>query len=342
MDQTQTDPTTPPPTPAVTPAATPAAAPERFVGIDVAKAKLDCHVEAAGPATPPERFTLDYGDGLAELARRLLAARPTLVVVEATGGYERRLAADLAAAGIPVDVVNPSRVRALAKATGTLAKNDRPDAANLAQFARVVRPRPQAAAGPEAAELDALVTRRRQLVEMATMGANRLKGPSAAGRARDSVTTVKAALDAERAALDKAIFALLKSDDAWDGKLAVLTSVPGVGATTAATLLAEMPELGTLSRRTVASLAGLAPFDHDSGTLKGRRFVRGGRTAVRAALHMATLTATRLNDPIRAMYQRLRAAKKPFKVAMVACARRLLTILNAMVKNNRHWTPQPA
>jgi transposase len=311
---------------------------EHFVGIDVAKHKLDVAVLPSR-----EHVTLDYGDeGLAALVTRLAALRPALVVVEATGGYERRVAGELADAGLPVAVVNPARVRQLARAAGTLAKNDRLDATNLALFAQVVRPAPRQKAPEKRAELDALVTRRRQLVAMITAEANRLKQPFAAGRARDSVAKVKLHLEAERKLIDKQIFELLRSDDEWNGKLELLTSVPGVGATTAATLAAELPELGTLNRRRIASLVGLAPFDRDSGTLKGRRTIAGGRKPVRVALHMATLTATRVNGPIRRQYERLRAAGKSFRCAMVACARKLLTILNGLVSRNEHWKPELA
>ena len=314
-------------------AVTPAAA-ERFVGIDVAKAKLDVAILPSR-----ETFTIDYGDdGLAELVRRLAALRPTLIVVEATGGYERRLAAELTTAGLAVAVVNPSRVRALANATGTLAKNDRLDALNLASFAQIVRPKPQAQTPEKQLELNDLVARRRQLVQMIVMESNRLS-PLPRGQARQSVSKIKTALENERKRLDKAIFRLLESDDQWNGKLQQLSSVPGVGKTTAATLLAELPELGTINRRRIASLAGLAPFDDDSGTKHGKRFIRGGRVAVRVALHMATLTATRCNPAIKAQYDRLRAAGKPFRCAMVACARKLLTILNSLLANNQSWTP---
>ena len=312
-----------------------AASVEHFVGIDVARHKLDV-------AIFPERecFTLDYGDeGVADLVTRLTALRPTLIVIEATGGYERRVAGDLTAAGLSVAVVNPSRVRQLAKATGTLAKNDRLDATNLALFAQIVRPAPRASGPQKQADLDALVTRRRQLVDMIVMETNRFK-QLGGGAARDSVEKVRVHLTIERTLIDKAIFAMLHSDDEWDGKVQLLTSVPGVGATTAATLVAELPELGKLNRRQIASLAGLAPFDRDSGTVRGKRFIRGGRRSVRVALHMAAFNATKYNPAIGAMYQRLRAAGKSFRCAMVACARKLLTILNSMANRNEHWKPQ--
>jgi transposase len=311
---------------------------ERFVGIDVARQTLDVAVLPSR-----ESFTLDYSDeGLVTLVTRLTALQPTLVVIEATGGYERRVAGELTDAGLAVAVVNPSRVRQLAKATGTLAKNDKLDAANLALFAQVVRPTPRENAPQKRAELDALVTRRRQLVAMITMESNRLKQPSLSSRAHQSLAKIKRHLEDERKLIDKQIFALLRSDDEWNGKLELLTSVPGVGVTTAATLAAELPELGTLNRRQVASLVGLAPFDRDSGTLKGKRFITGGRKSVRVALHMAAFSAARCNPTIRRQYDRLRAAGKSFRCAMVACARKLLTILNSMINRKEHWKPEMA
>lgn len=308
-----------------------------FVGIDVAKHKLDVSL-----LPTHERFTLDYTDpALAGLAGRLLRLSPTLIVIEATGGYERRLAAELAAAGLPVAVVNPARVRQLARATGMLAKNDRLDAANLAQFAQVVRPRPSVIVSQKQDDLNALVARRRQLVEMIAMEACRLQ-QATSSRVRQSITTTRTHLLSERQELEKQIFDLLRSDDEWNGKVELLESVPGVGPVTAATLVAELPELGTISNKRIASLAGLAPFDRDSGTIHGRRFIQGGRRSVRVTLHMAALTATRWNPSIKSFYDRLRAAGKSFRQTMVACARKLLTILNSLVKRNQHWKPQQA
>jgi transposase len=313
---------------------------ETFVGIDVAKHKLDV-------AVLPQRssLALDYSDeGIAQLLERIkqLAPTPTLIAIEATGGYERRVAGELTAAGFAVAVVNPSRVRDFARGSGTLAKNDRLDSVNLARFAQVVRPAPGRTTPEQQQELEALVTRRRQLVEMIVMETNRLKQLPTAGRAKRSVQKVHDALLAERKLIDKQILELLKRHDEWNGKLELLASVPGIGPTTAATLIAELPELGTVSRRRIASLVGLAPFDHDSGRFKGKRFIAGGRKSVRVALHMATLSATVHLPPIRATYQRLRAAGKSFRCAMVACARKLLILLNGLANRNQHWNPQPA
>jgi transposase len=311
---------------------------ERFVGIDVAKNKLDVSI-----LPQRQRFTLDYSDdGLAMLVAQMIELRPTLIVIEATGGYERRVAGELITAALAVAVVNPSRVRALAKATGTLAKNDRLDSDNLAYYAQVVRPAARAAAPQIQADLQALVTRRRQLVEMIVMEGNRLeklRDGQLRAQARASVIKIRATLQQEQRLIDKEIFQLLKSDDEWDGKLQVLSSVPGVGVTTAATLVAELPELGKLSRRRIASLAGLAPFDRDSGTFRGKRFISGGRKSVRVALHMAAFNAVKYNPAIKAQYHRLRQAGKSFRCTMVACARKLLIVLNSLASRNEHWKP---
>ena len=305
---------------------------ELFVGIDISSRKCDVAVVPTS-----EHWTCAYDDeSLVELVSRLLALQPRGIVIEATGGYERRVACELMAAGLPVAMVNPSRVRHFAKGVNLLAKNDRIDAAALAHFAQVVRPRPTEKAPEKRVELDALVSRRRQLVEMRTMESNRLKQAFTA-EVRQSIEKFLGHVREETRLLDKRLSALLRSDDEWDGTAKLLSSVPGVGPVTAVTLVAELPELGKLNRRQIASLTGLAPFDRDSGTFRGKRFIFGGRASVRSCLHMATLTATRSNPTIAAMYKRLRAAGKHFKVAMVACSRKLLTILNALVKNQQPW-----
>jgi transposase len=310
--------------------------PESFVGIDIAKQHLDVCVL-------PERrtFQIPYGEkGLKDLIDQLLQMKPTLIVVEATGGYERRLAAELLQAGLALAVVNPARVRHLAKGHGTLAKNDRIDAYNLALFAQIVRPVARGKTSQKQAELNDLVARRRQLVEMIVMEGNRLE-TLADGCVRQSVVTIMNLLQEQRQEIDDKIARHLRSDDQWNGKVQLLTSVPGVGPVTASTLVAELPELGELNRRAIASLAGLAPFDHDSGGWHGRRFIHGGRKSVRVVLHMATLTATRCNPLIKTFYNRLIAKGKTFRCAMVACARKLLILLNSLVKENRSWTPLP-
>jgi|HubBroStandDraft_1064217.scaffolds.fasta_scaffold158845_1 transposase len=310
---------------------------ESFVGIDIAKKHLDV-------CLLPQRhsFQLPHTEqGLKDLIRQLLQIKPTLIVVEATGGYERRLAAELLAAGLTLAVVNPARVRHLAKGHGTLAKNDRIDAFNLAQFAQIVRPTPRQKTTQKQAELTDLVARRRQLVEMITMESNRLEKQPAA-EVRQSIQRMMDLLQQQRQEIDNRIAQELGSDDEWNGKIQKLQSVPGVGAVTAATLVAELPELGKLNRRQIAALAGLAPFDADSGSWHGRRFIRGGRKSVRVTLHMATLTATRCNPLIRTYYQRLIGKGKSFRCAMVACARKLLILLNTLLKENRSWSPLPS
>jgi transposase len=307
---------------------------ESFVGIDIAKKQLDVCLMPGRKS-----FQLPHTDqGLADLTVRLLEIRPTLIVVEATGGYERRLAAELLSAGLKLAVVNPARVRHLAKAHGTLAKNDRLDAFNLAQFAQIVRPRPREKISEKQVELNELVARRRQLVEMMVMESNRLeKNPSV--DVRQSILRIMELLRQQRQEIDDEIAERLRSDDEWSGKIEKLQSVPGVGEVTAATLVAEMPELGKLNRCEIASLAGLAPFDDDSGQWRGRRHIRGGRKSVRVTLHMATLAAVRCNPLIKRFYEQLRKNGKSFKYTMVACARKLLIVLNTLIKENRTWRP---
>jgi transposase len=309
---------------------------ESFVGIDVAKQHLDVCILPGR-----QSFQLPYGEvGLQQLVDQLRQIKPTLIVVEATGGYERRLAAELFDADLALAVVNPARVRHLAKGHGTLAKNDRIDAFNLALFAQIVRPAPGRKSSDKQVELNDLVARRRQLVMMIVMEHNRLE-TVVSSDVRQSIAQILKLLEEQRRQIDNKITEHLRSDDEWNGKVQTLTSVPGIGAVTAATLMAELPELGELNRRQIASLAGLAPFDQDSGTWHGRRFIRGGRKSVRVALHMATLTATRCNPLIRPFYLRLLASGKSFRCAMVACARKLLILLNTLLKEKRHWTPLP-
>ena len=310
---------------------------ESFVGIDIAKRQLDVCVLPG-----PQRFALAHDEqGLQDLIARMRQLQPTLIAVEATGGYERRLAAELLMADLKVSVVNPARVRHLAQAQGTLAKNDRLDACNLAQYAQIVRPAAQEKIPQKQAELSALVARRRQLIEMLVMEGNRLE-KQPVDQVKQSIAKITTLLEQQRQEIDHRIAEALRSDDEWNGKMQKLQSVPGVGPTTAATLLAELPELGKLNRRQIAALAGLAPFDADSGQWHGRRFIRGGRKSVRVVLHMATLTATRCNPLIQSYYQNLKAKGKSFRCAMVACARKLLILLNTLLKQNRSWRPEPS
>ena len=307
-----------------------------FVGIDVAKAALDVAVSPTA-----ERWTLAYTEReVAGLVPRLTALDPALVVLEATGGLEGPLAGALAAAGLPVVVVNPRQVRDFAKATGRLAKTDALDAAVLAHFAAVVRPTPRPLPDAATQSLAALVTRRRQLVEMLTAERNRLGSAPRVLRAeiQAHITWLKRRLGRLDADLHQAI----RTSPAWRVQDDLLQSVPGVGPVLAVTLLASLPELGTLNRKAIAALVGVAPLNRDSGTRRGRRMVWGGRAAVRAVLYMGTLVAVRHNPVLRAFYQRLRAVGKLPKVALTACMRKLLTILNAMLKQQTRWNPSHA
>lgn len=307
----------------------------RFVGIDVSKSSWDVHL------LPESRsFTIRADDGGSErLLKQLGSSVQALVVVEATGGYERQLVADLIDAGWAVAVVNPRQVRDFAKALGRLAKTDDIDAEVLAMFAKHVRPRTTPKTSEKQQELDALVTRRRQLISLRAMERTRKQQATvkAASRSIDKVLKV---FDQQIAAIDKAIAKLIEADDDWRTKRDLIESVPGVGATTSSTLVAELPELGRLNRQEIASLAGLAPFNHDSGRYRGQRRIRGGRSDVRRALYMAAFTAKRCNPVLKEFAQRLHRAGKPFKVVMTACMRKLLTILNTIVRNATPWHPK--
>lgn len=306
-----------------------------FVGIDVAKAELVVHARPSAT-----RFTVaNDEDGVRTVIERVRPLAPQLVVLEATGGYELLAVAALAAAALPVVVVNPRQVRAFAKATGQLAKTDRIDAELLARFADVVRPDVRPLADADAHELEALLTRRRQLLEMLQAERNRVGHVFGAGkqRVRQSLRTHIAFLERALDATDTDLGAMIQQSPVWRERDELLRSVPGVGPVLARTLLAELPELGQLSRRAIAKLVGVAPLSHDSGTMRGRRFVQGGRASVRAVLYMAALVAARRNPVLRAFYQRLLAAGKPKKLALVACMRKLLTILNVMVRTHTTW-----
>ncbi len=306
-----------------------------FVGIDVAKAELVVSVVPTG-----ERFTVGNDErGVRTLVDRMRAIAPQLLVLEATGGYELLAVAALAAAALPVVVVNPRQVRDFAKATGQRAKTDRLDADILARFADVVRPEVRELPDAQAHELDALLTRRRQLLEMLQAERNRVGQVFGTGKklVRKSLKTHIAFLERELRLTDTDLGAMVKASPAWRERDELLRSVPGVGPVLSRTLLADLPELGRLSRRALAKLVGVAPLSRDSGTMRGRRFVQGGRASVRAVLYMAALVATKRNGVIRAFYQRLLTAGKPKKLALVACMRKLLTILNTMVRTNTPW-----
>jgi transposase len=305
---------------------------ERFVGVDVSKARLDVHIR-------PQGLDLAFDNdeaGIAGLSQQLCAeGGATLVVLEATGGLQERAAAVLAAAGLHVAVVNPRQVRDFARATGRLAKTDKLDAAAIAIFAEAVKPEPRPLADAERQGLIDLVSRRRQLVEMRT--AEKIRRAQMPIPLRATLEAHLAFLDKAIAELDQDIGTSLRKSRAWRVEEALLASVPGLGPITRATLMAKLPELGALSRRQIAALVGVAPINRDSGQFRGRRSISGGRADVRSVLYMATLTAARCNPAIRTFHQRLLAAGKPPKVALTACMRKLLTILNAMMKSHSSW-----
>ena len=302
-----------------------------FVGIDVSKAYLDV---AARPGPALGRLTNDE-PGIAQLLEQLLVLRPPLIVLEATGGLEGPVTAALAAAGLAVAVVNPRQVRDFAKATGHLAKTDALDAQMLAHFAAVIQPVPRALPDAERQALAALLTRRRQVLEMLVAEQQRLGTASLALRPR--IETHIAWLRQERDELDRELRQQIRQSPSWRADDDLLQSVPGVGPVLATTLIADLPELGQLDRKQIAALAGVAPFNCESGILRGRRIIWGGRGQVRAALWMGTLVAVQHNPLIRAFYARLLAAGKPKKVALTACMHKLLTILNALLRHRTRW-----
>lgn len=304
-----------------------------FVGIDVSKARLDCALTGSD-----ESWAVDNtSDGITQLVERITEIRPALVVMEATGGFEVPAAAALAAAQLPVVIANPRQVRDFARSTGQLAKTDAIDARILALFARRVRPQVRPLPDEDARALDAIVGRRRQIIGMITAEKNRLGFalPAVHKSIEQHIRWLERQLDRVDSDLD----GLIRKSPVWKAKHNLLRDVPGVGPNLARTLIAELPELGRLSNKQIAALVGVAPLARDSGLFRGKRMVWGGRASVRSALFMSILSATKYNPVIRVFYQRLRAQGKPPKVAMVACMRKLLTILNAMVRDNRPWDP---
>jgi transposase len=305
-----------------------------YVGIDVAKATLDVAIGSDGELVQVENSEA----GIARLLQRLGEAAPTLVVLEATGGYESVVVGAIAGRGIAVAVVNPRQVRDFAKATGVLAKTDRIDARVLARFAEAVRPEPRPLPTAEAKELEEFLSRRRQLVDMLTMEKNR-QSIATTERMKKSlkkhVDWLEEALRRANDDIDKAI----RNSPAWREQEDLLRSLPGIGPVTARTMLAELPELGRLNRRKIAALVGVAPLNRDSGTLQGSRTCWGGRANVRQVLYMAAMAAVRCNPVIRRTYLALRARGKKHKVALVACMRKLLTIMTAIVRDQRRWIP---
>ncbi len=308
-----------------------------YVGIDVAKAQLDVAVRPTD-----DRWVVPNDDaGIRQLMSQLTALEPALVVLEATGGLELSIVAALAAEESPVVVVNPRQVRDFAKATGKLAKTDALDAAVLAHFAEAVRPPVRPLRGAETQDLNSLTARRHQVMTMLVSEKNRLSAATTVA-VRPRIEAHIAWLQRELDDLDKSLRETLRQSPVWREKDDLLRTVPGVGEQLSLTLLAYLPELGTLDRRQVAALVGVAPFNRDSGTLRGRRTVWGGRAQIRAVLYMGALAASRYNPIIRDFYQRLVAAGKPKKLALTACMRKLLVILNSMLKHRSPWRAERA
>lgn len=304
---------------------------ENFVGIDVAKAKLDIFMNGEAWQVAND------ASGIGDLIAKLKQASVSLIVLESTGGYESAALGELYAAGLPIARVNPGRVREFAKSIGQLAKTDVLDARILARYAELIRPEQVILPSEEEQHLAALVNRRRQLIEMRVAEQNRLG--TAPKKLRDSISAHLAWLNQEISRIEREMDDFIQQSPSWREKDELLKSVPGIGDVTARTLLSELPELGQLDRKAIAALVGVAPFNHDSGRMRGKRRVKGGRTSVRGVLYMATLSATRFNPVIKDFYDRLVKSGKEKKVAIVACMRKLLTILNAMLHSNQPWRP---
>ena len=302
-----------------------------YVGIDVSKDSLDV---AVVPSGEQRQFSNDEA-GHCKLLSKLLKLAPALIVMEPTGGLEAPLAGVLAAEGLAVAVVNARQIRDYARAAGRLAKTDKLDAEIIAKFAEKMQPEPRALRDEESQEIKEMVSRRRQLVEMLRAEKNRLA--IARKVMKPSILAHIKWLEQEIDSLDRTLRQQIENSPIWREKDNLLKSIPGVGPVTAATLLAELPELGSLNRRQIASLSGVAPFNQDSGSMKGKRRIWGGRASVRSALYMAALVGTRYNPVIRAFYIRLLEKGKAKKVALVACMRKLLTILNSMIRYRKVW-----
>ena len=309
---------------------------ESFVGIDVSKDHLDVHRR---PANLARRFD-NTEAGHTELVAWLREQPPTLIVLEATGGYERALVGTLSLAALPVTIVNPARVREFAKATGRLAKTDAVDAAVLAEFADRLRPEVRPLDDADTQKLQAVVARRRQLLEMRTMEHNRLK--TAAPAVKPSIVAVLEVLDREAKRADEELATAIEASPAWKAKDDLLRSIQGVGDVLSRTLLADLPELGTLSRERIAALVGVAPINRDSGAKSKRRMIGGGRASVRSVLYMAALSASRYNPALKTFAERLRAIGKTGKVVVIAVARKLLVIANAILRTKQPWSAKMA
>jgi transposase len=305
---------------------------QTFIGIDVSQDQLDVHVRPSDQAFAVARD----GEGLAALIDRLGPLKPYLVVLEATGGFEQTVAAALVAAAIPLAVVNPRQIRDFARATGQLAKTDALDAKAIARFAEAVRPEPRPVPDEQARALGELVTRRRQVIDMMTAERNRRRQLTSR-RLVKSVDRLLAVLQKELSELDRELGESIRGTPAWRERDELLKSVPGVGDVVARTMIADLPELGRLDRKQIAALVGVAPLNRDSGKMRGKRTTWGGRAKVRCVLYMAALVASRRNPVLKAFYQRLLSAGKPKKLALTAVMRKLLTILNAMVRDNTRW-----
>jgi len=307
-----------------------------IVGIDVSKDRLDVAVRPGGEAF----FVRRDGDGIAALIERLMPLDPVAIAVEATGGFETVVAAGLAGAGLPVVVLNPAQVRAFANALGKRAKTDPIDAAVIAHFVEATKPAIRPLPDEDTQLLADLVSRRRQIVAM--IGAERQRQKRAPARIAKSIVRLVKALEKELASLDHDIDDAVRGSPAWRDKEDLLASVPGIGKTIARTLIAELPELGSLDRRQVAALVGLAPWTRQSGQWRGKSFIGGGRAAVRAALFMGAMVAARHNPALKAFRDKLVAAGKPKLVAIIATARKLVTILNAVIRDQQPWREQKA
>lgn len=306
-----------------------------FVGIDVSKAQLDVAVGEG------EQFSVSNDlAGYVQLCERLSRVKPQLIVMEATGGLERAVAAHLTSHELPLRVVNPRQVRQFAQAAGILAKTDQLDAAVLVRFGQAMQLEPRPLPSEQVQALQALIARRNELTEMLTMERNRLRlaHPSVKAALKKSIRW----LESQLTSTDHDIGGMLRECGIWRDKVELLESVPGIARLTSLRLVTTLPELGTLNRRQISALAGVAPFNQDSGQWRGKRRIYGGRAAARSALYMAALVGSRHNPVLRAFYQRLRAAGKPAKVALTACMRKLLTILNSMLKAGRPWSPRLA
>ena len=304
---------------------------ELYVGVDVSKDRLDVHVRPSGTAFAVARD----GEGLEALIARLRELSVALIAVEATGGFETVVVAGLGGAGLPVVVVNPAQVRSYARAVGARAKTDPVDAAVIARFAEATKPDVRPLPDEETLRLGDLVARRRQIIAMVVAEKQREK--RATRKMQRSIARLLKALEKELSEIDQDIDDAVRGSPAWREKEDLLASVPGVGGVTARTLLAELPELGALTRREIASLAGLAPYARQSGQWKGKSFIAGGRAGVRCALYMAAVSAARCNTMLSAFYRRLLDAGKPKKLALIAVARKLLTILNAILRDKKPW-----